>query len=149
MTYETVKHLSPGEFKRLTGVSPETFESMLGVLSEKLRDFGRPRELPLADHLMVTLLYWREYRTQFHMGVEFGVSESTISRIIRKVEDVLAASGEFRLPGEKALKALRGEGVEIEAVLVDVTETPVERPKKNSGGTTAARRGATPRRPSS
>jgi hypothetical protein len=146
MTYEAVKHLSPEEFKRLTGVSPETFESMLGVLSEDLREFGRPRELPLADHLMVTMLYWREYRTQFHMGVEFGVSESTISRIVRKVEDVLAASGEFRLPGKKALK---GGGVEIEAVLVDVTETPVERPKKNSGGTTAGRRSATPRRPNS
>jgi hypothetical protein len=146
MTYEATNHLSPEEFKRLTGVSRETFESMLGVLSEKLRVFGRPRELPLADHLMVTLLYWREYRTQFHMGLEFGVSESTISRIVRKVEDVLAASGQFRLPGKKALK---GEGIEIEAVLVDVTETPVERPKKNSDGTTAARRSATPRRPSS
>jgi len=146
MTYEAVKHLNPEEFKRLTGVSPETFASMLEVLTEKIRVFGRPRELSLSDHLMVTLLYWREYRTQFHMGVEFGVSESTISRIIQKVEDVLAQSGKFRLPGKKALNR---EGAEIEVVLVDVTETPVERPKKNSGGTTAERRSATHRRLSS
>ena len=146
MTYEAVRHLKTEEFKRLTGVKPETFEAMLEVWGEHTRTFGRPRKLSLADHLMVTLLYWREYRTQFHLGVEFGVSESTVCRIIQKVEDALIASERFRLPGKKALL---GEGVEIAAVVVDVTESPVERPKKNSGGTTPARRSATPTKPRS
>ncbi len=146
MTYEAVRHLKAEDFKRLTGVKPETFEAMLEVWVEHTRIFGRPRKLSLPDHLMVTLLYWREYRTQFHLGVEFGVSESTICRIIRKVEDVLIASEKFHLPGKKALL---GEGTVFEAVDVDATECAVERPKKDGGDTTPARRSATPTKPKS
>jgi hypothetical protein len=142
MKYEAIQHLKPEHFKRLTGVKRETFERMLEVVTERFRAFGCPRKLSLADHLMVTLLYWREYRTQFHLGVEFGVSESTVSRMIQKTENALIASGRFRLPGRKGL---RDEGAEIEVLLVDATESPVERPKKNSGGATPARRDATPK----
>ena len=147
MRYEGVKHLKSEEFKRLTGVKPETFEQMLEVLAGKFRNFGSPRKLSLADPRMVTLLYWREYRTQyrtpFHLGGEFGVSESTVCRIIKKVEDVLSGSEQFHLPGKKALL---GEGVQIEVVVVDATESPVEPPKKNSDGITPARRSVTPRK---
>ena len=146
MRYEAVKDMKPEEFKRLTGVKPETFDQMLEVVTERFRAFGCPRKLSLPDHLMVTLLYWREYRTQFHLGVEFGVSESTVCRVIQKVEDALIASEKFHLPGKKALL---GEGTAFEVVVVDATESPVERPKKSSGGTTVARRSATPRRPNS
>jgi hypothetical protein len=33
MTYEQVKNFKPAEFKRLRGVSPETFKDMVTVLS--------------------------------------------------------------------------------------------------------------------
>ena len=150
MRYETIKELKPEEFKRLTGVQPETFKTMLEVLTENFRDFGRTRKLSLADHLLVTLLYWREYRTQFHLGVDFGVSESTVCRIIQKMENVLIRSGKFCLPGKKALREAPESDLAFktafEVILVDATECPVERPKKNSGGTTPARRSATPTR---
>ncbi|MBW4549958.1 MAG: transposase family protein [Aphanocapsa sp. GSE-SYN-MK-11-07L] len=52
----------------------------------------------------MTLQYWREYRTQFHIGLDFGVSESTVCRTIEKVETLLVRSGQFRLPGRQQLQ---------------------------------------------
>jgi hypothetical protein len=77
MRYETIKSLKADEFKRLTGVQPETFETLLKWLMETTRVFGRPSKLSLADQLLLTLLYWREYRTLFHLRQDFGVTEST------------------------------------------------------------------------
>ena len=95
-----------------------------------------------ADQLLMTLMYWREYRTEFHIGLTYGVSESTVCRTIQKVESVLAKSGKFRLPGKKVLK--ESDNV-IEVVLVDVSEHPIERPKKSKDDTIAARRSGTHR----
>lgn len=143
MRYETIKDLRPTEFKRLTGVKPETFEAMHDWLTESTRTFGRPSKLSLADQLLMTLLYWREYRTLFHLGQDFGVSESAASRIVRKTEDRLIRCDRFHLPGKKALHS---SDTEWEVVVADVTESPVERPKGGRGSTTPARRSATPRR---
>ena len=143
MRYETVKTLKAEEFKRLTGVSREMFEKMLAVLRRGMRDFGRPPKLDRTDQLLMTLMYWREYRTEFHIGITYSVSEATVCRTIRKVENVLMKSGEFRLPGRKALQP---SDTLIEVVLIDATEQPIERPKKSSAGTTAAKRSVTPRK---
>jgi hypothetical protein len=143
MRYETVKTLKDAEFKRLTGVSRGVYEKMLAILVRDLRDFGRPTKLSRADQLLMTLMYWREYRTEFHIGVSYGVSESTVCRTTRKVEDVLMKSGEFRLPGRKALQP---SDTLIEVVLIDATEQPIERPKKSNVGTTAERRNGIPRK---
>ena len=89
-------------------------------------------------------MYWREYRTEAHIAQTYGVSEATVSRTIRAVEDALMRSGKFRLPGKKALT---GGGGAYRVVVVDATECPVERPQKSSAAATAARRSATPRRP--
>ena len=143
MRYETIKNLKDKDFKRLTGVKPETYRMMRDILAEKQANFGRPPSLVIEDQLLVALMYWREYRTQFHIAQSYGVSEATVSRIIRKVETVLMQSGQFRLPGRKALYDT--ERV-IEVIIVDVTEQPVERPKKNRNDTTAARKSDTPRK---
>ena len=101
MRYETIQNLKNEEFKRCTGVSRGMFEKMLNVVRQGLRDFGRTPKLSRADQLLMTLMYWREYRTEFHIGLAYGVSESTVCRTIKKVEDVLVKSGEFQLPGKK------------------------------------------------
>jgi hypothetical protein len=145
MKYETVKTLKDGDFKRLTGVSRGVYEKMLAILVRDLRDFGRPAKLSRADQLLMTLMYWREYRTEFHIGVTYGVSEATVCRTIRKVENALMKSGEFRLPGRKALQPSE---TLIEVVLIDATEQPIERPKKSKVGTTAEKRNGIPRKPS-
>ena len=137
MNYETIEHLKDSDFKRLTGVQRETFDQMLTIVEKGLRDFGRPPKLSRADQLLMTLMYWREYRTEFHIAQSYGVSEATVSRTIRKIEDVLERSKKFRLPGKKALEA---SDTVFEVVLVDVSEQPIERPKKAKNGITAVKR---------
>ena len=140
MRYETVQALKDEEFKRSTGVQRSTFEKMLKVVEAGLRDFGRPPKLGCADQLLMTLMYWCEYRTEFHIGLSYGVSESTVCRTIKKVEDVLIKSEQFHLPGKKVLQA---SDTVIEIVLVDATEQPIERPQKDKKGITAAKRSDT------
>ena len=127
MRYEEIKDWTEQDFKRHTGVKPETFEKMLATLEKELSSFGRPSKLSRADQLLMTLMYWLEYRTQFHIAGSYGVSEATVYRTINKVEDSLVHSGEFRLPGKKVLQP---SDTIIEVVLVDVCEQPIERPKK-------------------
>jgi hypothetical protein len=143
MRYETIEHLKDTDFKRLTGVQRETFEEMLQVVEKGLRDFGRPPKLSRADQLLLTLMYWREYRAEFHIAQSYGVSEATVCRTIQKVEDVLVRSKKFRLPGKKALQP---SDTVFEVILVDASEQPVERPKKARKSTTAAKRCDTPRK---
>ncbi len=139
MRYETIEQLKGSDFKRLTGVQRETFEEMLKVVEKGLRYFGRPPKLSRADQLLMTLMYWREYRTEFHIAQSYGVSEATVYRTICKVEDVLVRSKKFRLPGKKALQP---SDTVFEVILVDACEQPVERPKKARNSTTAAKRSA-------
>lgn len=144
MFYADLKDKPGGVFKRLTGVQPATFLDMCQALEEHLPSGGRPPRLCLQDRLLLTLMYWREYRTELHIAQTYGVSEATACRTIRAIEDALMRSGRFRLPGRRALTASE---VEYRVIVVDATECPVERPKKSSGATTAARGSATPRRP--
>ena len=143
MRYETIKHLKDTDFKRLTGVQRETFEIMLAVVEKGLRNFGRPPKLSRADQLLMTLMYWREYRTEFHIAQSYAMSESAVCRTIRKIEDALVRSRKFRLPGKKALQ--RSDTV-FEVVLVDVSEQPIERPKKTKIGITAVKRSVIPKK---
>ncbi len=143
MRYKTVQNLKDEDFKRSTGVSRAMFEKMLVVVKNGLRDFGRTPKLNREDQLLMTLMYWREYRTEFHIGLTYGVSEATVCRTIKKIEDVLMKSGEFRLPGRKAL---RPSDTLIEVVLIDATEQPIERPKKSNDGITVAKRSDTPKK---
>jgi Helix-turn-helix of DDE superfamily endonuclease len=85
----------------------------------------------------MSLEYWREYRTYFHIAQTWGVNESTVYRIIRKVEDELSKSGTFSLAGKKHLLNLEND---LKTVVVDVTESPIERPKKNNNNITVEKR---------
>lgn len=145
--YAQIKELPPAQFRRLTGIKPTVFAQMLAILrraEKRMRKRGgyQPK-LCLEDRLLLSLEYLREYRTYFHIAQSYGVSESTAQRISRWVEETLVRDERFALPGRKALHK---SGIEYEVVLVDVAETPIERPKKGSGGITPARRNATPSR---
>ncbi len=144
MFYANLRDSKPDVFKRLTGVSKETFTLMTQVLNDNLPDFGRPPTLRLEDRLLMVLMYWREYRTQAHIATTYGVSESCVSRTIKQFENLLIKDKRFHLPGKKALRT--SETV-FEVVLIDATECPCERPKKNSDATTRARRNAIPKKP--
>lgn len=88
---------------------------------------GAKPKLVLEDRVLVALEYWREYRSYFHIGSSWGISEATVCRIVHWVEDRLMGSGRFRLPGKKQL--VQGFGNPA-VVVMDVTETPIERPKR-------------------
>lgn len=143
MFHADLKETKPAAFQRLTGVAPATFAAMCEALQKNLPSGGRAPKLCLADRLLMTLMYWREYRTQFHIGQTYKVSESTVSRTTRAVEDALLRSGQFTLPGKKALMK---SDTQYQVVVLDATECPVERPQKNNGTVTAARRSATPKK---
>ena len=146
MFYKDIENLSFSKFKRLTGVKREVFSQMLDVLtsskvsSRKHPTRGTPAKLSHADKLLLLLMYYREYRTQFHIGITYGVSESRVCEIIKETENILIGDFRFHLPGKKAL--LKKEN-QFDAVLIDVTETPDERPKKNSVRFIRARKNVT------
>jgi hypothetical protein len=130
MNYTIAQTLSPDHFKRRFGVQRETFKALVKALRPLWRPTPKPGAKPklvLEDRILVALEYWREYRTYFHIGSSWGISESTVCRIVHWVEDTLMQSGRFRLPGKKAL--VRGFG-RPQVVVIDVTETPIERPKR-------------------
>jgi len=118
-------------FKRLYGVKPATFEKMLAILQKeynKMHKFGgSPPKLKVKDKLIVALKYLREYRTMESIGADYGVSKSTICESIQWVENTLAEDKTFKLPDKKVLKKASGT---IECIIIDVTESPIQRPKK-------------------
>jgi len=144
--YEKTLKLSEKDFKQIIGVKKETFSEMIKLLSEayaeKHKRRGRHSKLSIADQLFLSLKYWRQYVTQKELAFEFEVGEATAHDVIVWVENTLIKSGKFTLPGKKALL----EDAEIEIVLVDVMESPIERPQKNSENGTREKRNGTPSR---
>jgi hypothetical protein len=149
MFYKEIESLQPTLFKRLTGVKKEVFVQMLDCITtykqvhRKHASRGKPPKLSYADKLLLMLMYYREYRSQFHIGVTYGIAESTVCEIINEMESILIQDKRFHLPGKKALVQQENTW---EIVLVDVTESPVERPKKNSEKTIPVKRSDTPKK---
>jgi hypothetical protein len=125
-----VQNLKDEDFKRLSGVHRKTFDKMMEILAEaellKKKRGGKPSKLCLQDELLMCLEYLREYRTYFHVSKSWGISESTCHRKVVWIEDILVKSNEFSLPKRKELL----DSNEFEVILVDATESPIERPKR-------------------
>ncbi|HVX01092.1 MAG TPA: IS5 family transposase [Candidatus Babeliaceae bacterium] len=131
MKFDLVKDLDDEKFRRLTGVKRSTFNKMISILDMSIKNrkasSGRKKKLSLENSLLMSLEYIREYRTYFHISQSYGVSESSAYKTVKWVEDTLIKHPDFALPGRKAL--LKSD-TEYEVVLIDATETPIERPKK-------------------
>ena len=144
MKYEIIREYSNTKFRRITGVKRATFEKMEEILrkgyAEKHRRRGRTPKLSIENLLLAALEYWREYRTYAHIAASYGIAESNIYRGIKWVEDTLIRDGTFSLPGRKA--TLKTD-MEYEVILVDATESPIERPKKSKGDTIPERKSGT------
>jgi hypothetical protein len=136
--YEDVK------FRRITGIKPSTFAKMIEILQRayeaKHKRRGRKAKLSIEDMLLASLEYWREYRTYAHIAASYGIHESNLFRIVKWVENTLIADGSFSLPGKKALLEKEAD---YEIVLLDATESPIERPKKNKNIGIQGKRSAT------
>lgn len=139
MRYEHLKRYSDTEFKRLVGVPRELFSEMVSVIHDaelQKRRPGRRHSLSLEDQLLLTLNYLRLYTTQLSLSASYGIAESNVNRTIHKIENILVKSRRFAL----SKKAMVTEDEDFNWVILDCTETEIERPKKSSGDTIAEKR---------
>ena len=120
-------------FPRLAGVSVPLFNRMLKDLEAPWRQaerrkakLGRPHEVGgLDEHLLIMLLYYRCYVTQEFIGFFYNVDRSVICRSIQRIEKL--AKPRFGLKREP--RVTRNEA---EALIVDCTEQPIQRPRDDA-----------------
>ncbi|WP_298607496.1 transposase family protein [uncultured Thiothrix sp.] len=118
--------LTDAQFKRVLGISRPLFAELLSYLQSFQSPRGRPCKLEAEAQLTLSLTYWRDYPSLLTLGTQYGISETSAWRVVRRVEERLMQSGLLSLP-----KTPSGTGVEKPVqTLVDVTELPIERPKK-------------------
>ena len=134
--------LSDETFKRRIGTTKSVFLTMLDILETAYvhlhQSGGKPPNLTVGDKLLITLKYYREYVTMESLADDYDCSKSAICRSIQWVEDVLSADGRFQLPGKESLQ----EG-DPKTMAIDVTEHPIERPKKSRNSGIPARKSGT------
>ena len=127
---DRLNQLKEKEYQELFGVKKATFEKMLEILNIQYKQDHekgeKPLKLSILDKLVITLCYYREYRTMQHIAFDYNVSKSTICESIKWVEQTLIKSGVFSLPSKRQLYS----DISIEVILVDATEVEIERPKK-------------------
>jgi DDE superfamily endonuclease/Helix-turn-helix of DDE superfamily endonuclease len=137
-------------FQKCTGLTIALFDHVLkdvlpmyvaaeeARLSQRQRQramgAGHPFELELHDHILLTIIWLRLYPIHEVLGYLFGISDSTVSRLIDRVLPILEQSGQdgMRLPdpGKKRrcqLPDLLKHIPEL-TVLVDSFEQRVQRP---------------------
>lgn len=130
-----IARLKENEYQELFGVKKATFEKMLEILNKQYEreheKCGKPAKLKVLDKLIITLCYYREYRTMQHIAFDYEVTKGTICNSIHWVESTLVKSGVFSLPSKRELY----NDTKIETVLIDATEVEIERPKKDKSNT--------------
>ena len=115
-------------------------ESLQAAFDQQHQRGGKPpTKLRVEDRLLITLQYWRTYITMEHLAYEYNTVVSNIHKVIEWVEDTLIRDGSFHLPGKKTLIA---EDQKLRTIAIDVTESPIERPKKSRKSTIPARQSA-------
>ena len=144
--YCKVNKLTKEDFRRVVGVKKETFKEMVKVVRKHYRDRkvkgGTNKSLSANDETLMMLEYYREYRTFKHIGVDYGVSESTAHYIVTKIEKILIQEPKFHLETLKHAIPVEDANT-LEIVVVDVTESQCERPKKSKNDTTQEKRRST------
>ena len=139
MNYESLQLLSAAAFRRSVGIDRHLFTQLVETLAQAERlkkKLGRPSLSP-ENQLCMTLSYWRECRTFFHLGVSYGVHESNAYRIVNRVESRLAASGLLALVKPEAVSSLPNPVSGECSVILDASEVRRERPQKTKPPVTA------------
>jgi hypothetical protein len=150
MRYEQLKHHAT-VFLKMTGLRIPEFDKLVDDLLPQLvqaeqerlsrpdrqRDLGGGgnSELVGRDQVLLTVVWLRVYPTHEVLGYLFGVSDSTVSRVIARVLPLLEQAGRDTMrmpdPGRKrrrSLDQLLNETPEL-AVVIDSFEQKVQRPK--------------------
>ncbi len=103
---------SAATLRQLTGLTPAAFDRLLADLEPRYAaadakrkarpgrrrkpGAGRKHALPLADRLLLLLVYYRTYTTHAFLGFLFGIDNSAVGRNINPLQPLLA--GLFRIP---------------------------------------------------
>src|SRR5882762_3304582 len=142
----------PAVFRHLTGITVEVFDALAEVVvpaveaahREALDRPDRQRavgggddfDLPWIDHVLVAIVWLRQYPTQEVLGFLFGVSDSTARRAVERCLPVLEKAGRdtMRMPDpgrgrRKKLPALLKDTPGL-AVVIDSFEQRTQRPKR-------------------
>jgi hypothetical protein len=152
----SLNHLAnyPKVFQQLTGLRVREFDALLDALTpafaaaeaQRLARADRKRapgggdksDLAVAEQLLLSVIWLRQYPTQAVLGFLFGVCGVTVGRLVGRWVPVLAAAGRdtMRLPDpgrkrRKSLDALLADTPEL-AVIVDTFEQRVQRPKERA-----------------
>jgi DDE superfamily endonuclease/Helix-turn-helix of DDE superfamily endonuclease len=130
----------PDTFRQLTGITPAAFDHLLTQLTPRYQQAearrkdrpsrrrkpgaGRKHTLPLADRLLMLLIYYRTYVTHAFLAFLFGIDDSAVCRNINPLQPLLA--GIFRIP-ERRVGLTRED---VRELFFDATERPTRRPKR-------------------
>jgi len=121
-------------FLRLSGVNIKEFEEICSrvkpvweeEVEAKKKRHGRTSPLKsFEDKLLALLIYYRTYITHEFLGYLFGLHNTNICRLFKKLEPIVA----------KKLAIKKDRTLTQEAIiklLADVTETPIQRPRKKN-----------------
>ncbi|MGI8788826.1 MAG: helix-turn-helix domain-containing protein [Pyrinomonadaceae bacterium] len=127
--FEKYKSKRPAEFTRLIGVNYGTFQIILEKLEREItrykqhkpmRTRGLKSSLTIADQLLLTLIYLRQYHSFLQLGEIFSISESYAQKRFCFISQRLLKA--LDLPNDKSLTA---DNLKL---VVDVTEQEIERP---------------------
>jgi len=130
--FEAIKNQKPDSFLREVGVSLDKFILILNEITKHmkqqyakypLKKRGRKSSLCIEDMLLLTLYYLRHYMTFAQLGKNFGISESYTCKIYHRMSSIL-----INVLDMKSRSELMNSNLEV--ILIDVTEQPIERPKK-------------------
>ena len=127
--FEKYKMKKPAEFTRLVGVNYGTFQIILTRLESEIirykqakpmRQRGLKSSLTLADQLLLTLIYLRNYHTFLQLAEMFSISESYAQKRYTFISKRLLKG--LDLPNDKSLTT------DSLKIVADVTEQAIERP---------------------
>jgi hypothetical protein len=129
---ERISKMPIGKYKEIFGIEKHIFDRLLRLLEvadtyQRKSKAGRKGRLSVLDKLVITLMYWREYRTYRHMAFDYCVGKTQIGDAVMWVENTVIESGLCSL---KSARELRDNPNKIKIAIVDVTEQEIERPKR-------------------
>jgi DDE superfamily endonuclease/Helix-turn-helix of DDE superfamily endonuclease len=138
-------------FQSMTGLSNSQFDELEVEMVEKFMTAeaqrlhrtdreraiggGREQELTIQDQVLMTVVWLRCYPKQYVLAYLYGVSESSVSRVLKRVLPLLEQSGRDTMkmpdPGRKRRKELDEllKATPELAVVIDSFEQRVQRPQ--------------------
>ena len=119
-------------FSRLTGTKLDEFCEIIRKVKPKWEEIQRRKKVSgrssklktLEDKVLLVLIYYRFYVSFQFLEILFELDESNICRHIQKIEPILASAIKINKNRELTQS-------DLETILIDATEIPIQRPSKN------------------